>query len=198
MKTSFTNNQGSLAVVVSLVTKSCPFDFCDTRDCSPSGSSVHRISQARVLEWAAISFSRGSSQLRDQTHISWTADLFFTDWATRESNQGSNCNVRDEIKHWGQPHGNEFCGYCYYMKSFYQLISQQQLRKKGHTWAGCMKGTKYTFTKSWGLYIPVLGQRPPKTPLLSLGRWPAPLQWTYTASLCYCKSHVIKRLKEAE
>ena len=38
-------------------------------DCSPPGSSVHGISQARILEWVATSFSRGSSWLRDQTHI---------------------------------------------------------------------------------------------------------------------------------
>ena len=37
--------------------------FCDPMDCSPPGSSVHRISQARILEWVAISFSRWSSQL---------------------------------------------------------------------------------------------------------------------------------------
>ena len=39
-------------------------------DCSPPGSSVHGISQARILEWVAISFSRGSSQPRDQTKSS--------------------------------------------------------------------------------------------------------------------------------
>ena len=39
-------------------------------DCSPSGSSVHRISQARILEWVAISFSRGSSQPKDLTQVS--------------------------------------------------------------------------------------------------------------------------------
>ena len=38
-------------------------------DCSPPGFSVHEISQARILEWVAISFSRGSSWPRDQTHI---------------------------------------------------------------------------------------------------------------------------------
>ena len=37
---------------------------------SPPGSSVHGIFQARILEWVAFSFSRGSSQLRDRTHIS--------------------------------------------------------------------------------------------------------------------------------
>ena len=40
-------------------------------DCSPPGSSVHGILQARILEWVAMPFSRGSSQPRDQTHISF-------------------------------------------------------------------------------------------------------------------------------
>ena len=44
--------------------------FYDPRDCSPSVSSVHGISQARILELVAISFFRGSSKLRDQIHIS--------------------------------------------------------------------------------------------------------------------------------
>ena len=53
-------------------------------DCSPPGSSVHEIFQARILERFAISFSRASSQPRDWTWISCTAGRFFTDWATRE------------------------------------------------------------------------------------------------------------------
>ena len=44
----------------------CP-NLCDPMDCSPPGSSVHGILQARILEWVVISFSRGSSQPRDQT-----------------------------------------------------------------------------------------------------------------------------------
>ena len=47
-----------------LVTQSCLTLF-DPMDCSPPGSSVHGILQARILEWVAISISRGSSQLRD-------------------------------------------------------------------------------------------------------------------------------------
>ena len=47
--------------------------------------SVHGIFQARVLEWVAISFSRGSSQPRDQTRVSRTAGRCFTVWATREA-----------------------------------------------------------------------------------------------------------------
>ena len=51
------------------VTQSCP-TLCDPTDCSLPGSSVHGIFQARVLEWVAISFSRGSSRPRDQTRVS--------------------------------------------------------------------------------------------------------------------------------
>ena len=56
-------------LVTSEVTQSCP-TLCDPMDCSLPGSSVHGIFQARVLEWAAISFSRGSSQHRDWTWVS--------------------------------------------------------------------------------------------------------------------------------
>ena len=51
-----------------LVTQSCP-TLCYPMDSSPPGSAVHGILQARVLEWVAISFSRGSSRFRDQTRI---------------------------------------------------------------------------------------------------------------------------------
>ena len=44
--------------------------FCDLMDCSPPGSSVHGIPQARILEWVAISFSGGISQPRDRTQVS--------------------------------------------------------------------------------------------------------------------------------
>ena len=53
-------------------------------DCSLPGSSVHGIFQARVLEWIAISFSKGSSQPRDRTRVSRIVDRRFTVWATRE------------------------------------------------------------------------------------------------------------------
>ena len=54
---------------------------------SPPGSSVHGILHARILEWVAIPFSRGSSQPRDRTRVSCVAGRFFTDWATREAQQ---------------------------------------------------------------------------------------------------------------
>ena len=60
-------------------------DSCQPLDYSPPGSSVHRILQARILEWIAISFSRGSFQPRDRTWVSCIAGRFFTICATREA-----------------------------------------------------------------------------------------------------------------
>ena len=59
-----------LGIGCCLVTESRPDSFCDPVDCSPPGSSVHGISQARILEWITTSFSRGSSQPRDWTWVS--------------------------------------------------------------------------------------------------------------------------------
>ena len=56
-----------------------------SHDCSPPGSSAHGISQARILEWNAIAFCRGSSQTRVQTHISCTDRQRLYPWATREA-----------------------------------------------------------------------------------------------------------------
>ena len=52
--------------------------LCDPMDCSPLGSSVHGILQARTLEWVAISSSRGSSQPRDRIWVSRATGRFFT------------------------------------------------------------------------------------------------------------------------
>ena len=60
-------------------------DSCDPMDCSPPGSSLHGILQARILEWVAIPFSRGSSRCRNWTWVSCIAGRFFTDWAMREA-----------------------------------------------------------------------------------------------------------------
>ena len=59
--------------------------LCDPTSCSLLRSSVHGIFQPRELEWIAISFSRGSSQPRDRTQVSCTADRRFIVWATREA-----------------------------------------------------------------------------------------------------------------
>ena len=53
--------------------------------CNPMDYTVHGILQARILEWVAISFSRGSSQTRDRTQVYHIAGRFFTSWAIREA-----------------------------------------------------------------------------------------------------------------
>ena len=62
-----------------LVTQSC------LTLCNPMGYTVHGIPQARILEWVAIPFSKGSSQPRLWTQVSHIAGSFFTSWATREA-----------------------------------------------------------------------------------------------------------------
>ena len=74
-----------LAVAVA-VSKSCP-TLCGPMDCSPPGSSVHRISQARILQWVAISFSGGSSRPRGQTFVSCIGRPILYHWATRGAHE---------------------------------------------------------------------------------------------------------------
>ena len=66
------------------ISQSCP-TLCNPMDCSPPGSSVHGIFQARMLEWVAISFSRGSFPPRDRTWVSHIPGRCFNLWATREA-----------------------------------------------------------------------------------------------------------------
>ena len=70
-----------------LVAQSCP-TLCDPMDYSPPDSSVHGILQARILEWAAVSFSRGSSRPRDQccvSYVSFIGRWILYHWITREA-----------------------------------------------------------------------------------------------------------------
>ena len=55
--------------------------------CDPMNYTVHGILQARVLEWAAFPFSRGSSQRRDWTQVSHIAGRFFANWAIGEAQE---------------------------------------------------------------------------------------------------------------
>ena len=66
------------------VAQSC-LTLCNPMDCSLPGSSVRGLFQARILEWVAISFSRGSSQHRDRTQVSCIAGRFFTSWPWENS-----------------------------------------------------------------------------------------------------------------
>ena len=87
---------GKSEVKWSEVAQSCP-TLCDPIDSSRPGSSVHGIFQARILEWVAIFFSRGSSWPRDWIWLSCIRGRFFTIWATREAPK----NIQTTIQmHW--------------------------------------------------------------------------------------------------
>ena len=79
-------------------------------DCSPPGSFVHGILQARILEWVAISFSRGSSWPRDRTQVSCTAGRFFTNWATISPS-------------------NEYSGLIFFRIDWFHLLEVQRMLK---------------------------------------------------------------------
>ena len=80
-------------------------------DCSPPGSSVHGILQARMLEWVSIYFSRGPSRPRNQTLVSCIAGRFFTNWARSATSSPcpilktgiplASCRWREQGSPWG-------------------------------------------------------------------------------------------------
>ena len=106
-----------------LFAKTCP-TLCNPMDCSPSVSSVHGISQARILEWVAISFSRGSSQPRGQTHVSCLAGRFFT----TEPPGKPLSRIKEE--------SNNHC----YAKHVYDFQHVGWQVKMSHSNAGCLMG----------------------------------------------------------
>ena len=83
------------------ITKSCLTLFCEPMDCNPPSFSVHGISQGRILEWVAVSFSRGSSQLRDRTRVSWEpckkGGFFTTEPPVKPSLLSGNCPISSPL-----------------------------------------------------------------------------------------------------
>ena len=72
----------------------------------PHGYTVHGILEARILEWVAFLFSRGSSQPMDQTQVSCIAGGFFASWATREAQRDeseSHSVISDSVTPWTLP-----------------------------------------------------------------------------------------------
>ena len=80
------------AFIVLLFSHQVLSNSCDPMDCSLPDSSVHGISQARILEWVAISFSRGSAQPRDQTCVSCIGRWILYLWITRIVSAQRNSN----------------------------------------------------------------------------------------------------------
>ena len=69
---------GICALKVKVLVTQSRLSLCSPMNCSPPGSSVHGILQARIVEYVAIPFSRGSSQPGDQTQVSFIAGRVFT------------------------------------------------------------------------------------------------------------------------
>ena len=91
-----------------LVPHLCP-TLCDPMDCSPPGSSVHEIPQARILEWVAMIFSRGSSWAMYRTRVSCIVGRFFTFWAAREMYRCVNWRLEDTCKLEPRCYGPPLC-----------------------------------------------------------------------------------------
>ena len=101
--------------------------LCDPMDCSWPGSSVHAIFQARILEWIAISFSRGSSQPKGQT-------LVFTVWATSES--AWNAGDPGLVPRWGREMATHFSILAWKIPWTEELGQLQSMgsQRVGHNW----------------------------------------------------------------
>ena len=82
--------------------------MCDPADCSPPGSSVYGILQARILQWVAMSSSRGSSCPRDRTHISCISHLgrrILYSWDTWEAPDQDYTGCKCQSLTWSPVHG---------------------------------------------------------------------------------------------
>ena len=84
-------------------------------DCRPPGFSVHRISQARILRWAAISSSRGSSQTRNWTHISCIGRRILYCYTTREA------------PNWIRVHPKDILTLSHFQRPYFQIRSLLQV-----------------------------------------------------------------------
>ena len=92
--------------------------LCDPMDCRLQGSSVHGIFQATILEWVAISFSRGTSWPRDRNQVSCLPGRCFTVWATREAPSDGNLGKKSCL----------FCLYPWPNSSTYNHVSKNKSR----------------------------------------------------------------------
>ena len=135
--------------------------LCNPMECSPPGSFVHGIFQARILEWVAISFSRGSSRPRDQTSTSCIARQLLYHWAICEAPRnlrGAKAEDMGEGLSQGRPHG-VLLGYrnppwkkvlsqvCFFVCLF--LIKALITTGKWHTFTWCLAYVQHFGLPVW-------------------------------------------------
>ena len=111
------------------VAQLCP-TLCDPMDCSPPGSSIHGIFQARVLEWVAISFSRGSSQPRGPA-LQGDALPSGPPGQTHRKEPGPTCSYRVRVSLYGVPEAGSSC----------ELV-QCACQHRGHTCQSLREGQR--------------------------------------------------------
>ena len=121
----------------------CVWLFCNPMDCNLPGSSIHGISQARILEWVAISFSRGSSWPRDQTCIFWFGRDTLYHWATWETHNGL---LLSHKKKWN----NAFCSDMVEPRDDHTKwnVSQRKTNMILFIWEIFKNATKWTYLQS--------------------------------------------------
>ena len=124
----------------------CP-TLCNTMSHSPPGSSVPGILQARILEWVAIPFSRGSSQPWDQTQVYCTAGGFFTVWASREAQRMLEWVALPFSRGSSQPRGRTWVS-CL-AGGFLVTVWASREAPEGAQWLSCAIGCICCFQGSW-------------------------------------------------
>ena len=138
----FSSSSTCVWIVCSEVSQSCPA-LCDPVDCSLPGSSVHGIFQARVLEWLAISFSRGSSQHRDQTWIKGLTKI--KNHLVKESEVAQSCPTLCDSMDCSLP-GFSFHGIFQARVPEWVAISfaRESSQSRDRTWVSCITGSRFT------------------------------------------------------
>ena len=132
------------------VAQSCP-TLCD-----PMDYTVHEILQARILEWVAFPFSRGSSQPKDQAQVSCIAGRFFTRWTTREpKNTGvSSLSLLQGIfqtqeSNWGLLH----CRQVLYQLRYQGMVIVEKKKENWSPHNDCQYKWIYQEAKQAGTYV---------------------------------------------
>ena len=132
--------------------------LCNPMHCSPLGSSVRGILQARILEWIAISFPRGSSQPGKWTWVTCIAGRFFTIWATRDTL----VSTSDTYKGWYQSDAIAF--YSFWRSSWNLSFSHFECDQEvGGTESAENTGfwlIRSRFDPTWFHQLPDLGKSP--------------------------------------
>ena len=169
-----------------LVTQSW-LTLCNPMDCSPPGSSVHGILQARILEWVASPFSRGSSWPRGRTRVCHIAGRFFTVWATREtksikpvsnSHLNSNWRVSFTVKRtssWGNSAASQQCTQPWGHEALGLGVTSTRLQPPGKSQIPTVTKTVFPPLGKWDLTMQLIlyrGLNETKQHSLAHGRCP--------------------------